>query len=151
MQCGKCQGAGTPRKVLHLDLWARQRLLRGSDYRADLEGGLDKKEGQKKGITNVCRPRGSKKVFSDQRELERTIRGEAEKRVQDVHYIGLWRSWYGFWTLFQEEKRLKTGERNLTYTAERSVWMKNRLGGRGHSCVSRRPVRRLSKDYKQEG
>ena len=48
-------------------------------------------------------------------------------------------------------KRLKTTERkHLIYTIEKSIRMNNRLKGRGHSCESWKPVRRLLKDYRQE-
>lgn len=63
----------------------------------------------------------------------------------------IWRSWYGFWTLCQKQQRLKIGNRKyLICTVERSIWMKNRLEGSGHRSESRRAVRRLLKDHRQE-
>lgn len=51
----------------------------------------------------------------------------------------------------QEKQRLKTGERKYLILDEisGSVWMKNRLGDRGHKRESKRPLRRLLMDYWQ--
>lgn len=81
----------------------------------------------------------------DQRKLEKTIRDETEEGRRSTH-TGLWR----ILDLSQEKERLKTRDRKyLICTVKRSIWMKNRLGGRGHKSESRRPLRRLLKDYWQ--
>lgn len=97
-------GQDIPRKVLHLVLWVIQKPPRGSDAWADLEGWPDKGGEWKcsRRITNLCRPRGSKsEVFTLPKD---SWKGQLEirlKRAWEVPHTGLWRSWYGLWTLSQ--------------------------------------------------
>lgn len=69
-----------------------------------------------------------------------TWKGQSEMRLERGYEKYITQG-FGFWTLSQETENNE--RKYLIYIVERSIWMKNRLGGRGHSSENRRPVKRL--------